>query len=274
MPAEAALDLLRDNYDDLSLAEKKAADLILQDPAGVIDCTVAELARKSDVSEATVVRMCHHAGFKGYYQFRVLLARSIGTDQREESFKEGSLSEVFHAYGCSIRELAFPQNAQNMKICADMIRNLTGQLHLAVVGNTMPLALYMGFRLGRLGVRATYGVSPEYFLNNINLARPDDIVIAISQSGASLQVIQAIELAKEKGIRVIAVTASASSRVAQLADYVLLSRKEEEKNYQRNYSHLREMAVIDALLDMITNREKIRQLDADKPEELLSEYKE
>ena len=274
MPAKAALDLLRENYDELSLAEKKAADLILQDPAGVIDCTVAELARRSDVSEATVVRMCHHAGFKGYYQFRVLLARSIGTDQQEESFKEGSLSEIFHEYGCSIRELGFLRNAQNMRICADLIRNLTGQLHLAVVGNTMPLALYMGFRLGRLGVRATYGVSPEYFLNNINLARPDDIVVAISQSGASLQVIQAIKLAKEKGIRVIAVTASASSRVAQLADYVLLSRKEEEKNYQRNYSHLREMAVIDALLDMITNREKIRQLDADKPEELLSEYKE
>ena len=74
-----------------------------------------------------------------------------------------------------------------------------GCVHLAAVGNASPFAQYMGFRLGRLGIRASYNLLPEYFMNHINLAGKDDIVIAISQSGSSKSVLQAMELAKKKG---------------------------------------------------------------------------
>ena len=74
MPGKTVTALLREQYQDMFSAEKKVADLILRDPNAILGMTVAELAKESGVSDATVVRMCHHAGFKGYYQFRVLLA--------------------------------------------------------------------------------------------------------------------------------------------------------------------------------------------------------
>ena len=142
------------------------------------------------------------------------------------------------------------------------------------VGNTGPLAQYMGFRLGRLGIKCTYNVSAEYFLNHVNLADPDDILVAISQSGSSKQVVQGLELGKEKGLKSIAITAYALSPVSELADYVLLSTgKEEPFNYYKGYAHLKETAVIDALLNFVTNEDLIKARQADKPEFILSDYK-
>ena len=142
------------------------------------------------------------------------------------------------------------------------------------VGDTSPLAQYMGFRLGRLGIKCTYNVAPEYFMNHVNLADEGDILVAISQSGTSKQVIQGLELGKEKGLKSMVITAFPQSPAAALADYVLPSAgKEEAFSYYKSYAHLYETAVIDALLSFVTNEELIKTKQADKPEIMLSEMK-
>ncbi len=111
-------------------------------------------------------------------------------------------------------------------------------------------------------------------MNHVNLADPEDILIAISQSGTSKQVIQGMELGKEKGLKSIAITAYAQSPISNLADYVLLSGGEEANfSYYKSYAHMNETAVIDALLSFVTNEEMIKKRQADKPEMILSEYK-
>jgi DNA-binding MurR/RpiR family transcriptional regulator len=91
-------------------------------------------------------------------------------------------------------------NPQTLLECVNMIKSCK-QVHIIAVGNTSPLSQYMGFRLGRLGIKCTYNVLPEYFMNHVNLADPEDIVMAISQSGSSKQVVQAMELAKDKAFK-------------------------------------------------------------------------
>ena len=111
-------------------------------------------------------------------------------------------------------------------------------------------------------------------MNHVNLADADDIIVAISQSGTSKQVVQAMELAKEKGLKTIAITGHEYSPVSRLADYLLLSSAEEQSfNYYKSYSRLREIAVIDVLLHFVTNQETIAANKADMPEIILSEYK-
>ena len=53
--------ILRNQYDNLYSAEKKVVDYILSYPKKVIMMNVSELAKESNVSDATVVRMCQHA---------------------------------------------------------------------------------------------------------------------------------------------------------------------------------------------------------------------
>lgn len=271
------LDVIKDNYGKIFSAEKKVADYVLEHPQEAVDANVSELAKASGVSDATVVRMCHHLGYKGYYQFRLMLAKDVGRDEGEEIEElentPNPVMKIFQKYVNSLTAVAESINEEDMKSCVNLIKSCK-QAHILAVGNTTPLALYMGFRLGRLGVKCTNDISPEYFLNHVNLADKEDIIIAISQSGSSRQVIQGMELAKEKGLKMMAITGYRQSPISELADYVLISNgRKESFDYYKNYAHLKETALIDALLELLTNWKKIEETDADKPEVILSEYK-
>ena len=72
----------------------------------------------------------------------------------------------------------------------------------------------------------------------------------------------------------VAITATEGSPVSKMADYVLMSAGGTESfDCYKSYAHLREMAVIDALLELLTNPETIQKRDADLPEMILSDYK-
>lgn len=270
------LQVIREQYDQIFSAEKKVADFILENPQKAVECNVSELARHSKVSDATVVRMCHHIGYTGYYQFRITLAKDLGKQQYSSVGmidSKDTVEAMFGEFARAMLVIGRRIDLEVMRSCVELLKSCK-QAHIMAVGNTSPLAQYMGFRLGRLGIKSTYNVAPEYFLNHVNLADEGDILIAISQSGVSKQVIQGMELGKEKGLKMIAITASAQSPVSALADYVLLSAGDEGPfSYYKGYAHLNETAVIDALLNFVTNEELIKTTNADKPEIILSEYK-
>lgn len=270
------LEVIKEQYDHIFSAERKVADFVLQNPQKAVDSNVSELAKQSGVSDATVVRMCHHIGYTGYYQFRISLARDLGKKQYGSSAlaeSRDAVEKLFQEYAQTMLAIGSRIDADVMWNCVNLLKTCK-EAHIMAVGNTSPLAQYMGFRLGRLGIKSTYNVAAEYFMNHVNLADEDDLLIAISQSGTSRQVIQGLELGKEKGLKSIAITAFAQSPVSNLADYVLLSTgKEEPFSSYKGYAHMNETAVIDALLNFVTNEELIKTTQADKPEMILSEYK-
>lgn len=280
---KSVIETIKDNYDQMFAAEKKVADFILKYPEKAVNSNVSELAHYSQVSEATVIRMCKHIGYEGYYQMRLFLSHDIGRKQAnnldvspvKQSGKISEIKELFNLMAANIWGLAENLSKEKLMACADLINNCN-VAHIVAVGNTSPLALDMGFRLGRSGVRATYNTIPEYFFNHINLADERDIVIAISISGTSKQVVQALELAKKKNLKTISITSSEYSPIIALSDYVLLSTAKNDifEQYQYGkYSHLNEMAVIDALLYFVSSANVQSKDDIDAPEVMLSEYK-
>ena len=74
----SVVDNIRQMYEELFSAEKKVAKYILENRQEVVMLSVSELAHKSGASEATVVRMCKHLGYDGYFQMRLLMSREIG----------------------------------------------------------------------------------------------------------------------------------------------------------------------------------------------------
>ena len=65
------------SYDSYFEAEKKIADCIIERKEEVVDMTVAELARASKTSDATVSRFCRRCGFKGFHHLKMSLAREV-----------------------------------------------------------------------------------------------------------------------------------------------------------------------------------------------------
>jgi hypothetical protein len=61
----------------LRTAEQRVADFILKHAEELIYLTVTELAERTQTSESTVVRLCQKIGYKGYQEFKIMLARDL-----------------------------------------------------------------------------------------------------------------------------------------------------------------------------------------------------
>lgn len=269
------LENLRAWYVGLSAAEKKIADFILNNSDQAVNCNVSELANASGTSDATVIRFCKHLGYSGYYQLRITLSRELGRidrKQKQES-EEGTVAGSLLRFAANLRSISDKIDEKVFRDCARLLENCH-YVHIVAAGNTTPLAHHVGFRLGRLGIRSTFHMLSEYFMNDVFLAQEDDVILAISQSGTSKQVVKALELAVERKIPTIAVVGYEYSPVSRLADYLLPAVIPEQSfDYRKNHGHLYEMAILDALMEVIANDRKHQNADTDQQEILLSDMK-
>lgn len=270
------IDTIKENYQQMFSAEKKVADYILQHPEQTVSTNVSELAELSGVSDATVIRMCKHLGYQGFYQMKINLARDLGQHQlvgyRGEDDNPDTAKAILQGIARNLLDTASRLDMNIILNCARLIRE-SEMVHAVAVGNTSPVAIDLGFRLGRLGIRTSSAFVPEYFLSNISLGSKRDVIVAISHSGSSKQVIQALELGRDKGMKSIAITGTARSPVSQIADYTLNIHVENPLFSDFGaVSHVYAMAVIDALLYFVANGERGPR-DVDRLEMLLAEYK-
>lgn len=269
------LESLQSTYAGLSAAEKKIADYILSNPDRAVNCNVSELANASGTSDATVIRFCKHAGYSGYYQLRITLSRELGRIDRKQEREngEGTIAGTLQKFAENLQEISRKIDEKTFQECAKLLENCH-YVHIVAAGNTTPLAHHVGFRLGRMGIRSTFHMLSEYFMNDVFLAHEDDVILAISQSGTSKQVVKALELAVQRKIPTIAVVGYEYSPVSRLADYLLPAVVPEQSfDYRKNHGHLYEMAILDALMEVIADDRKRQNADMDIQEILLSDMK-
>ena len=138
---KGVLEVIKENYNCIFSAEKKVADFVLKNPQKTVDSNVSELAKQSGVSDATVVRMCHHIGYTGYYEFRITLAKDLGRQQYETVNRVQTHDEVerqFREYAENIIAIGRRIDADVMWNCVNLLKSCK-QAHLLAVGNTCPL---------------------------------------------------------------------------------------------------------------------------------------
>lgn len=224
------------SYDSYFDAEKKIADCIIERKEEVIDMTVAELAKASGTSDATVSRFCRRCGFKGFQHLKMSLTREV----LEEKGKSIQVSN-------DILRKDIPQSLQN--ILANKVAELTQTVSMmepkklekiltlletahtvqvVAVGNTIPVALDFSFKLNQLGIPTVSGTIWETQMAYTLNMKKGDVVLIISNSGVSRRLLTLIEGAKENGIKVISITNSPESPVAKESDYHITTATREK----------------------------------------------
>ena len=270
------LDIITEMYDKVFQAEKKVADFILKNPEVAANSNVSELANRSGVSDATVIRLCKHLGYDGYYQMRLLLSRDIvrnSTYAETAVIPDNSFQNLFKIIADSAMAAASTVNEETLHAVVDLILN-ADVVHLVAAGNTTNLCMSFGPRLERLGIRCTYNVLPEHYLGHISLAKKNEIVLAISGSGTSKNVVKALRIAKERELKTVAITGYGCSPVSRIADYLLLSVSGKRgSNTLSRTSHLNEMVVLEVLYMMLEYQISKTERQFSEAEMLLSESK-
>lgn len=270
------LENINSTYNQMFPAEKKVADYIKNNADKVVDMNISDVAVNSHTSEATVIRICRRLGYKGFYQLKIGLAKE-GT-QRQMIRYHGSQDDpetvryILQETANNIMDLTGSLDMGTVVTCAKLIREASN-VYVVATGNTAPVAQDFSFRLGRIGIKNNSSFVPEYCLGNINLGDPTDVVMAISHSGSSISVVQSAELARKKGMKIIAVTDAAQSELVRLATVSLVTPV--TNNLYKGFgaaSNVHTLATMDVLLYFIGNLERTTR-DTDDLELMLAEYK-
>lgn len=252
----SVIENIKHNFEELFPAEKKTAQYILDHLEEVTLLNISQLAKKSHASEASIVRMAKHLGYNGFFQMRLLLSNDVAQKDSDMLNNAPLLTseKIFSACANRIRSLSSFISTNDL-LCAAKLICEARICHIIGAGNTIPIASDLGFRLQRNGQSCMYSSLPEQYFNNIALGDSSDLVIAISRSGASTQVLKALSLAKKKEMKILVITADPNSQIMDFSDAILQINDTNEMHDQnvRADSHLLELAVNDALIYVIKN---------------------
>ena len=241
--------------EQLKPAEKRVAQYIIDNHEEVIHLSITKLAHAADVSEATVVKFCQHIGYSGYQELKIRLAQVEKKGEQE------------HIYG----EIEADDQT-------DEIINKIFQIYEQTLGSTKKLLLQSDiekaiqfltdsdriffFGFGASGIVAEdselkfkrINYSAEALIDNhrqktmASLLSKEDLVVAISDSGRTRELIESLSIAKNAGAKILAITSNMDSPVTEIADLVLLtSSKETTFRGSALASRMAQLAVIDVL---------------------------
>ncbi len=125
-----------------------------------------------------------------------------------------------------------------------------GRVHVTGVGKPEHVARYAASLLSSTGTPATFLHATEATHGSVGQIRPGDLVIAISNSGGTEELVRAVEALRAYGGRVIAVTADPTSKLARSAEVVLearVAREGDTLGFAPRASILAEILVLGAL---------------------------
>ncbi|MBR0568724.1 SIS domain-containing protein [Azoarcus sp. L1K30] len=243
---EASFDLLR-------RSERAVADFVLAQPNEVLNISIAELAFRVGVSQPTVARFVNALGFSGFKDFKLRLAQSLATGVQfvhRDVSADDPLSEVApKVFDRSITALMSVRNQLDGARFAEAVELLSRarRLEFYGIGNSGIVAQDAQHKFFRFGVPSVAYSDPHTQGMAATLLQPDDVVVALSASGRTEDLLRACELAREAGAHVIAITASGSA-LSRIASLTLGADVQEDPDiYAPMSSRIVHLTIIDAL---------------------------
>ena len=246
-------------------AERRVAELVLADPAGVSTWTISELARRAQTSETTVSRFCRALDFAGYPQLRLTLAteagrlgvapvRDIGGDIGPGDDLADVVAKIAYADARAVEDTAAQLDIPTLQ---NVVEALVAARRVDIygVGASAFVAADFQQKLHRIGRTAFAWSDPHSALTSAAVMRPDDVALGISHTGTTEDTVSALIEAGHRGATTVALTNFPGSPIARVADHVLTTAvRETTFRSGAMASRLAQLTVVDCMFVGIAQR--------------------
>lgn len=280
LDSQKTLLAINDIYPNLYEKEKKVAKFVINHPQEVSEMNIMELAAKSGVSDATVIRFSKKVGFQGFYHLKIALATEC-TDLRDGYIltlkSENVKANITSIFEHKINELRETMNTLDEKEVEESISLIhrCDTLYLFAAGNTNPVAEYASFQFNLAGVKTVVNKTPEAQINSAYLMKPSDVALAITYSGNTNMLLDVFTIAKQRRIPSICITGVANSPVAKLCNRTLRFVSMEKAFFEAfSSTKMNAMAVVDMLVMLVAQDKENNSLPYNSErEKVLAKYK-
>lgn len=207
-------------------SDKALIEYIKENLEDVVYKSISQISKESNIGEATITRFSKKMGFSGLQDFKVTLAQEIsGLKNRRIINKniennESVIDSARKLVDSNIRILESTFNIideDDIKRASDMIINAR-KVFFFGIGYSGMTAEDSSYKFSRIGLNCMSIDSSHNMIMMASLMDEEDVVVAISHSGETDEIIKAVNIAKENGARVVSVTEDKNSRLRDVSD--------------------------------------------------------
>lgn len=214
------------NYALLSKSEQRLALYVIEKGSALKDAGIERLADQSHTSSATISRFVRKLGFKNYEHFKLALedtprlrAPLLGG---QSSPIMGESIQVFHTYQAVIKEAQASLDKDTIQHLLDRIQ-AAERIFIYGMGSSGLTATEFSQRLMRMGL-TTFAAHDDHMMTIYNhILHKGDLVIGISSEGETVEVNQALKMAKRNGANTAAITCNRTGSVVAIVDDPLIT---------------------------------------------------
>jgi len=238
----------------------KIARFILASPARARNMSIGELASACGTSAPTISRFAATLGYGGYKQFRLDLAAAVAQAEGVtlDEFAEGVAPEaiVRQVFQCNRQSLVETEKVLDQKALirvARLIRKARKILFLGI-GESGRVARTGAQRFTSLGLTAIAVTDPyDQIFASADVGR-DSVVIGISHTGQTAHIIEAVQAARRRGARTVALTNYPQSPLAGACEFRLLTAFREHRiSAAVSSSRIAQTCIIDSLYFIVAS---------------------
>lgn len=219
---------IRMQREGMTETEKKVVDWLLDSTKFDRDTPLNLVAESLNVSEALIVKVAKLLGFSGFRDLRKQLTSSI--EQNNLNTIEFSSQDSIHdlinkVFNISIQTITEGQAILDANVISEAAYCFFNAQNrdLYAAGGSNTICDDIAHKFLRIGIRCNTYRDVHLMMMSSSLLTPNDVVLVVSHSGKTTDLLKVIKQAKINGAKVICITHSNISPIAELADYVICS---------------------------------------------------
>ncbi len=221
--------LLRSVYPSLTKKEKRLARYISDNMPNLGSITLNDLATANDMSVVTISRFCKKLGFLGLNELKLALVQ-----QQSQDFS-GSLDyhniddhddfttvaeKIVNNIGTSLSDTIKLLKAQEVEKAVSYLKNARS-IAVYGMGNSATVCRDIEVRFMRFGIPIRAYSDADLLLTSATLLGEDDVVLAVSHTGSTKDLLEGLRVARSNGAKVVVITSQPRSPIANESDVVL-----------------------------------------------------
>lgn len=220
---------INEYYKTFTKQEKKLADFLLKNINEASVLTISELSKKSGVSCSTINRFAITLGYKGFKEFIRDMYHEANSLPVQENVYEINHENPLNMDIDTVIKVVCNLNIESIRNSLMMIEETKvlkaiEAIHkaprvvvYALSGSVAP-ALDLKFKFQRLGINCEVYDNPHSLILSATTLKSKDVVIALSYTGETKEILDALKYVKENGAKIIGITMVGNNSLSKICD--------------------------------------------------------
>ncbi|MBM7586287.1 DNA-binding MurR/RpiR family transcriptional regulator [Bacillus pakistanensis] len=243
--------------------EVELAQYILKYPEEASRLSISQIAKKLHLSPATITRFSQKLSFSGFNEFKHELKRYVDLNRVPSEHTDikqmEHFAKLYHNYQDIIDNTFRVTEYKRIQRAVELL-NEARKIQIYGLGSSGIAAHEFQVKFFRVGLPVEAITDPHLAVMNAALCGEDSVIIGISISGETNEVIRAVKVAKRQGAKVIVFTGTKGSTLSQVGDISLQVASKNNMYLGQNISPLLPLLLLFDLLytELVSNDYKNR----------------